>query len=200
MTLHLLRHGVAAGVEGRCIGQTDVPLAAGSADVFARVAASWPHARPARLVASPLARARASAAPLAAAWGLAPETEPRLAELDFGAWDGRPWADIEAHDGAALGAWMADWATAAPPGGESFAALRARAEAWLASLTDTADPAGGDTAGDTVAVAHAGTIRAVLVAVLGLDPAYAFRLDVAHGALTTVRLDPPVLVALNRPF
>lgn len=198
MTLHMMRHGVAENVAGRCVGQTDVPLAAGSAVAFARTAAAWPSARPGRLVASPLARAQASAVPLAAAWGLPVETEPRLAEVHFGAWDGRPWADIEAADGAALSAWMADWTVARPPGGESFADVRARVDTWIDGLI--AGDASASASGDVVAVAHAGSIRAVLVRVLGLDPANAFRIDIAHGALTTVRLDPPALVALNRPL
>ena len=189
MTLHLLRHGVAAGVDGRCVGRTDVPLAPGAAEAFARVAAAWPHGRPARLTASPLGRARDSAAPLADAWGLPVETDARLAELDFGAWDGRTWANIEETDGAALGAWMANWEVVAPPGGESFAGLRARADDWLASLAGVS--------GDVVAVAHAGFVRAVVVRVLGLDPRHAFRIDVVHAAVTTVRLAPPALVSLN---
>ncbi len=193
MTLHLLRHAPAAGTAGRCIGHTDVPLA--QPDAFAAVAAAWPHGRPDRLVASDLARAAASAAPLAAAWGLRAETEPRLREMDFGRWDGRPWAEIERDDPDALAAWMSDWTATPASGGESFADVQARVGDWLDSL-----PAGGKTDGETVAVAHAGAIRAVLVRVLGLDPAHAFRLAVGHGALTTLRLDPPELLVLNRPL
>ncbi len=40
----------------------------------------------------------------------------------------------------------------------------------------------------------------MLVEVLGLDASHAFRLAVAHGALTTVRLGPPELIVLNQSF
>ena len=187
--LHLVRHLPAAGAVGRAVGHADLPLA--DAASAARLAGAWPHAAPARLVASPLARAQQTAAPLAKAWGLPVETESALAEMDFGRWDGRTWAEIERADGDALAAWMADWTATPAPGGESFADVQVRVGAWL-------DTTGG--AGETVAVAHAGPIRAALVRVLGLDAAHAFRLAVDHGALTTVRLSPPELLALNRPL
>lgn len=186
-TLHLVRHLPARGAEGRVVGRTDLPLA-DAADAGRLV---WPHGRPDRLVTSPLRRAVQTAAPLAEAWSLTPEAEPALAEMDFGRWDGRTWADVERADGDALGAWMADWTTTPAPGGESFADVQARVEAWLETLVG----------GETVAVAHAGPIRAVLVRVLGLDPAHAFRLTVDHGALTSVRFGrEPELLVLNRPL
>ena len=185
-TLHLVRHLPAAGAEGRAVGRTDLELADPGA--ARRWADAWSLEPPAHVVASPLARAQQTAAALADRWGLGVEGEPRLAELDFGRWDGRTWAEIERDDGDALGAWMADWTATPAPGGESFADVQARVRDWL-----------DDVNRDAVVVAHAGSIRAVLVEVLGLDPGHAFRLAVAHGALTTVRLDPPELVVLNRP-
>ncbi|MFN3596723.1 MAG: histidine phosphatase family protein [Rubricoccaceae bacterium] len=191
--VHLLRHGLAAETDGRCVGRTDAPLAPEGHAAFEGVAARWPLARPARLVASPLRRARASAEPLALAWNLPLETDDRLAEIDFGRWEGHAWADIEAGDGETLRAWMEDWTRAPAPGGEAFSDVRARVAAWLDELA-------AHVRGDVVAVAHAGTIRAALVHVLGLEAAHAFRLDVHHAALTTLRLSPPGLVYLNRPL
>ena len=184
--LHLVRHLPALGAEGRCVGWADLPLA----DAASAARLRWPLGVPERLVVSPLARARETAAPLGRAWGLEPEPEPRLREMDFGRWDGRTWAEIERDDGPALTAWMADWTATPAPGGESFADVQARVGDWLDELDGR----------ETVAVAHAGSVRAVLARVLGLPSAHAFRLAVAHGALTTVRLDPPELVSLNRPL
>ena len=187
--LHLVRHLPAAGALGRAVGRTDLPLV--DAASAARLARAWPNAVPARLVASPLARAQQTAAALGDLWGLPVEAEPALAEVDFGRWDGRTWAEVEHADGDALAAWMADWTATPAPGGESFDDVQARVGAWL----DTVEGAG-----ETVAVAHAGPIRAALVRTLGLDAAHAFRLAVDHGALTTVRLSPPELLVLNRPL
>ncbi|MEM8598605.1 MAG: histidine phosphatase family protein [Bacteroidota bacterium] len=193
-TLHLLRHLPAADAAGRAIGHTDRPLADPSAPD--RLAAAWPHDPPARLVASPLLRAAHTARALGAAWDLETEFEPRLREMDFGTWDGRTWDEIERDDAAALQAWMSDWTSTPASGGESFADVQARVGAWL-SDQDAATPPDDAT---VVVVAHAGPIRAVLVQVLGLDPGQAFRLDVHHGALTSVRLSPPCLTVLNRPL
>jgi alpha-ribazole phosphatase len=49
--------------------------------------------------------------------------DPALAEMDFGAWDGRPWGDISP---AAFDAWCADFLRHAPGGGETLEALLAR--------------------------------------------------------------------------
>ena len=185
-TLHLVRHWPALGAEGRCVGHADLPLA----DAASAARARWPLGPPARLVVSPLARAWQTAAPLAERWGLEPEPEPRLREMDFGEWDGRTWAEIERDDADRLGAWMADWTATAAPGGESFADVQARVEDWLGGVDER----------ETVVVAHAGSVRAVLAHVLGLPAGHAFRLAVAHGALTTVRLNPPELVTLNQPL
>ena len=198
--LHLVRHLPAAGAQGRAIGHTDLGLADHGA--AATWADAWPLGRPDRLVTSPLARARQTAHALGRAWGLDLEAEPALMEMDFGRWDGRTWADLEAEDGDALGAWMADWTATPAPGGESFADVQRRIGAWLGALEDgeAGGANGGLEGGDVVAVAHAGSIRAVLAHVLGLGAGNAFRLAVAHGALTTVRLSPPELVTLNRPL
>ncbi|MEM6784181.1 MAG: histidine phosphatase family protein [Bacteroidota bacterium] len=194
-TLHLLRHLPAANAERRAIGHTDLPLADPTAPD--RLANAWPHEPPTRLVASPLLRASHTARALSTTWNLEIEHEPRLREMDFGAWDGRSWDEIEQDDAASLHAWMGDWTSTPAPGGESFADVRARVDAWLSE--HAADAATDDTS-SVVVVAHAGPIRALLVHVLDLDPAHAFRLDVHHGALTTVRLRPPCLTVLNHPL
>lgn len=178
MILYLVRHGVAEGCEGRCIGRTDAPLsAAGTASVEA-LAAGW-TAPPDRLVASGLARARASADVLARAWDLPVETDARLGEMDFGAWDGRTWAELEAEDGARLAAWMAAWVSVPAPGGQSFADVAARVSAWAAELPRS---------GSAAVVAHAGSIRALLCTLLQLPLDAAFRLRVDHGRVSAVRM------------
>jgi alpha-ribazole phosphatase len=83
-------------------------------------------------------------------------TDPRLAEMDFGAWEGRPWAAIPRRE---LDAWAADLTGARPHGGESVADLSARA---LAALRDAAQgpvPA--------LVVTHAGVIKAAMAQARG---------------------------------
>lgn len=190
MKVHLIRHARVEAAEGCCIGQTDLPAGDGTRAVFERLAARWEGPRPARIVASDLARSREAARVLAAAWDRPLAVDARLRELHFGRWEGRAWAEIEAADGPALQAWMTDWVGVPPPGGESFRDLLARTAAALAELARSK--------GDVAVVAHAGTVRAAVVHVLGLDPAHAFRIAVDHAAVTTLGLEPPMLFALNR--
>lgn len=194
VTLHLVRHGVAAGAEGRCVGRTDLPLAAAGRPALGRLAAAWrpggppaTPARPPRLASSDLRRARESAAVLAAAWGLTEPVaaDPRLREMDFGAWDGRTWAELERDDGPAFGAWMAEWREARTPGGEGFGDVIARAAAWM---RDAVGAARADGVADVVAVAHAGSIRALLVHALELPRGAAFRVRVDHARVTALRV------------
>jgi broad specificity phosphatase PhoE len=127
--LVLVRHGVTEGADGVCMGHRDLPLAAHGRPALERLAAAWRDdaapgravvPAPTRLVVSDLARARASAEPLADAFGLTPAFDARLREMHFGAWEGRAWSALEAEDGERLGRWMAGWATEAAPEGEAF--------------------------------------------------------------------------------
>lgn len=185
VTLYLVRHGEALGAEGRCVGHTDLPLAPGAHDALAQLAAEWPSPHPARIVSSDLTRARASAAVVAEVWGAATSisVDARLREMDFGAWDGRTWAHVERDDSARFGAWMAEWQDARTPGGEGFGDVIARATAWLYEAVASARAAG---VAEVVVVAHAGSIRALLVEALGLPRQRAFQLRVEHARVSVL--------------
>jgi alpha-ribazole phosphatase len=149
MALILIRHTRPEGAEGLCYGRTDLALAARFEAEADRLAASLPAA--VRLITSPLGRCARLAAHLGAARGLAVETDPRLAEMDFGSWEGRPWAEIPR---AELDAWAADLTGARPHGGETVAELAARARAALTEAAQGPVPA--------LVVTHAGVIKAAL--------------------------------------
>ena len=76
----------------------------------------------ARIVASPLRRAQDLARRLGD-----PETDARLVEMDFGAWEKRRWDDLPRDE---IDAWAADFTGYAPPGGESVGAMAARTVDW----------------------------------------------------------------------
>ncbi|MFJ5230871.1 histidine phosphatase family protein [Kitasatospora sp. NPDC088391] len=130
---------------------------------------------PVRALAAPAARLAfsgpaARCRQTAAALGLAPAVEPALADLDAGAWRGRPLAELVTTAPESVASWLSDPAFA-PPGGESVAALCARVGGWLAGLPD-----GG---GRVLAVVDPAVVRAALVHALALPPAAFWRLDVA---------------------
>lgn len=182
-----IRHGVASGVEGRCIGHTDVPLSAEGADSIRALVSAWPvqlaGIRPRRLVSSDLRRAADSAAILGQAWSLEVEYDPRLREMSFGSWDGRLWSALEAEDGERFSAWMRAWTTAATPGGEGAVDVVGRARTWLEAQSARHDPP------DTwvAVVSHAGWIRAAVSLLLGQPASEMFSIPVDHGRVTALR-------------
>lgn len=149
MSILWLRHGQTALNAARVVQPADTPLSplgrAQAAAVAPRIAAL----RPAALLASDLARARQTAEVIAAATGLPLHTDTLLRERDFGAWRGRPLAELPADATAH---------PAAPPGGESLADFLARAaRAWaaVAAWRQRLD-------GPLVVVSHGLLIQAVL--------------------------------------
>jgi alpha-ribazole phosphatase len=85
--------------------------------------------------------------------------DARLAEMDFGEWEGQRWDDIERDPRYAQ--WSANWQTESTPG-ESLPAVVARVRAVLAEIaTDTASPADSATPRPVpLIVTHLGVIRA----------------------------------------
>lgn len=139
-----------------CYGRTDVPAQPEATLAAARqLAQALP--RGLALQASPLQRCEQLASILR---GLRPDltygTDPRLAEMDFGAWEGLPWDAVPV---AELDAWTRDFAAFRPGGGESVRGFMARvAAAW-----DEAAQSGQERAWIT----HAGVIRAATLLAAG---------------------------------
>lgn len=149
MALILLRHTRPVGADGLCYGRTDLDLAPGFDGEVARLAASLPPF--ARILTSPLSRCLRLAMALGAARGLPATPDPRLIEMDFGAWENRPWSAIPR---AELDAWAADLTGARPHGGETVAQLAARTRAALTDALTGPRP--------TLMVTHAGVIKSAL--------------------------------------
>jgi probable phosphoglycerate mutase len=153
--LALLRHGDTAwSVEGRIQGRSDVPLSeAGRAALrgfmLPRECASM------RVVSSPLARCMETAALIGAPHA---QREPRLAEMSWGAWEGRRLADLRAELGRAMEENEARGWDFRPDGGESPREVLERVRSWLATVTEP-----------TLAVTHRGVIRAIFASASGWD-------------------------------
>lgn len=128
-SLCVWRHPRPIGAAGRCIGAgTDLPVHWRAAKRLARRIQKLAQRErlPKIIYSSPLRRCAAVGAWLKA-WGWRHHQDRALLELDFGAWDGRPWAVIARAD---IDAWVADFVAHAPGGGESLALLLARAGNW----------------------------------------------------------------------
>jgi broad specificity phosphatase PhoE len=145
-----------------------------------------------RVVSSPLLRCVETAACL----GLAPiEREARIAEMHWGAWEGRRLEDLRAELGTAMGENEARGFDFTPPGGESPRRVLERVRGWLADVASDGRP--------TLAIAHRGVIRVIFAAasqwdMLGRPPVkldwgavHIFRLD-SSGAPLALRMNVPL--------
>lgn len=128
MEILLIRHTSVDVPPGVCYGQSDVPLRSSfpeEAEAVRRQIAGIPFDR---VFTSPLSRCRR----LAAFCGYADaECDERLLELNFGAWEMRPF---DAIDDPRLQEWYADWLEVPATGGESFRDQRRRVADFLDGL------------------------------------------------------------------
>ena len=159
-----------------CYGRLDValaePAATGAAALIAAILAAG-DGPVERIVTSPLSRAQDVARAVAAQTGATLHTDDRLAEMDFGAWEGQAWATLPR---AEIDAWAADPLRYHPGGGESVSDVLLRVRrAWtgIASSADT-----------TLAVTHAGPIRCLLHVALGVPILEAIQASIAYGSIT----------------
>ena len=155
MRLHLLRHLAPLIAPGVCYGRSDLavdPVA--QAQLAPTLRALLPAGAP--VYSSPLQRCALLAASLA---GANVHLDARLAELDFGSWELRPWVDIAR---AEIDAWALDTAHYQPGGGESVAAMALRVAAFYDDLRAAA-------VDEAVIVCHAGTMRLLSARARGLD-------------------------------
>ncbi|MDP2784987.1 MAG: histidine phosphatase family protein [Sulfurimicrobium sp.] len=177
--IDLLRHGEPeGGVKFR--GHSDDPL---SADGWAQMraatatAAGWEV-----IVASPLRRCADFAAELAANHGLPVETEGRLKEIGFGAWEGLTAEQVAASEPQALERFWRDPARHTPPGGESLDAFGQRVAAgWNDLLQRHAGK-------KILLVCHGGVIRLILAQVLEMPRTHLFRLNVPFASTSRIRV------------
>ncbi len=161
-----------------CYGRLDVALAEPAATGAAALIAAARDSIE-RIVTSPLSRAQDVARAVAAQTGAPLHTDDRLAEMDFGAWEGQAWATISR---AEIDAWAADPLRYQPGGGEAVAdVLRRVRRAWtgIASSADT-----------TLVVTHAGPIRCLLHVALGVPILDAIQASVAYGSVTRIEATP----------
>jgi broad specificity phosphatase PhoE len=161
----LLRHAESADPHVFHGAESDVGLSERGIRQAEAVAPLLAAERPDVLVSSAMRRALDTARPIARARGLTIHVEPDLHERRVGALSGTPFR----ADGVwsqTLGRWMAGDTAYAPPGAESYDAIRNRVLPVWQRLTDTF-------AGRTlVIVAHGVVCKVLLLSVLpGLTPA-----------------------------
>ncbi|MDN5859584.1 MAG: histidine phosphatase family protein [Pseudonocardia sp.] len=173
--LILVRHGeVAANADGLLLGRADPPLTQTGRRQSAALADLLP--RGARIVSSPLTRARETAAVLAEFAEGDVEIDPRWIELDYGRLDGQP---PTALDDLGWREFRTD-PDFVPAGGESLAALCGRVREACEDLA--ADAARRD----VVVVSHVSPIKAAVTWALGVDDCVAWRMFLGDAAISRI--------------
>ncbi len=163
-------------------GRKQADLLAGRIGRLARVAAVY---------ASPLERARETAAPIARARRLALRVERGLNEVDIGQWTGL---------GLKQAAGKPEWERVRNypsgfrfPGGESFTEMQARITATIGLLVERHP---GET---IVAVSHGDPIKAAVAHALGVHLDLFNRIAIAPGSITAIAYghNGPVVLTVN---
>lgn len=205
----LLRHGAVTGGGGGFRGRgSDPPLSAAGWQAMVRHLSRAPGGALAyrRIVTSPLQRCAGFARhlgrsgpipaeavnPVRFGPGIPVSVDPRLAEMDFGQWEGRNARDLLTLDPDPLSRFWQDPCRHGPPDGEPLTAFHDRVvQAWQAH-------AAGQAGFPLLLVVHGGVIRMLLLHLLGLPLSFAFRLDVPPAGLTRVALQGDGLGRLSR--
>jgi probable phosphoglycerate mutase len=173
LTLYLCRHGDTAWSSGRRLaGRTDIPLVERGEDNARQLGRRLAEVTFARVLTSPLQRARRTAelAGFAAA-----EVDERLVEMDFGRYDGLTLEEIWRERPG----WT--YLRDGCPGGEAPADLGRRADALLADLRGTK--------GAVALFAHSVMLRVLAARYLGEPPEAGRKLMLAPGALGILGYD-----------
>src|SRR5437773_687292 len=102
------RHAAVA-VTNRCYGRLDLPPGEDPRASASRLSLALPSTTPLAVWTSPLRRCREVADELARLLKAVLRIDDRLAEIDFGEWEGRGWNEIERRDRVRYEAWLASW-------------------------------------------------------------------------------------------
>lgn len=191
MRLLLVRHAQSVWNAGRRFqGHTDVGLSDEGIEQAAALGRALAARRISAVYASPLARARETAAIAARGTGLSITVVDELRELSLGLWEGRTVDDVLASEGEAYGRWRERPFDCPPPQGEHLRDVAGRVLPVMELIASF--HADGD---EALVVSHGGVISVYLCHLLGLSFNALWRLAIHNASLTVV--DPPRVLTLN---
>lgn len=195
MRITLIRHTTLNVAPHICYGQSDVEVSASfKTELQALLQKLRSHEFDA-VYASPLRRCHQLAQALCAEDGLKVAADEirldeRLKELNFGDWEMRPWDAIPREP---FDRWASDYANLAPPNGETFTELHARAKRFVEDVSDHYQGK------NLLVVTHGGLIRALIAETLNLPLKRLFRIAIDHGSVTELEFkgEVPKVLRIN---
>jgi len=175
----LLRHGeLEGGVRYR--GKTEATLTPSGR---CRMEAVWRELAGdiQALVSSPLTRCREPAEAWAASAGVPLLIEPRLREMEYGAWEGLTREEIETRFPGMLARWRLNPVGIQIPQAEDFEAFARRVLAGWRDMLRAGQKR------HVLVVAHSGPLRVILTHVLDAPLSAVRRMDMPYGCWSRVR-------------
>jgi broad specificity phosphatase PhoE len=184
--LYYIRHGETDwNRDSRLQGQREIPIntngraqARRCGEILKDLIAREP-ATERDFVASPLGRARETMEIVRATLGLDPRSyrvDPRLTEVSFGRWEGSTIEELRQRFPDAVAAREHDKWGFRPPDAESYAEMSVRVRGWYDSLER-----------ETIAVAHGGVLRGLVVQLGICSAEEAPYLDIGQGVVYVIR-------------
>ena len=184
LTLVLTRHGLTdRSIPEQHIGQRlDISINAAGRRQAEALGRRLARVRFDRVITSPLHRARETAALVTPS--ITAEADPRLKEMDYGAWEGRTYEEITAEDARLRAEWEAAPDITRCPGGETGNDVAVRVGRFLTDVLEEQRrwhakaafraATGGRAASEepeqrVLVVSHATTNRILLSVALGVD-------------------------------
>lgn len=176
----LLRHGETEGGAGFRGSIDDALTPRGLEQMWAAIEEGWAWNW---IVTSPLRRCADFARELARRRSTPVETEQRLQEIHFGAWETKTAEQLIAADRDGLLRFWSDPSRHPPPGGEALLRFQERVvSSWEHQIRRHAGE-------HILIVSHAGPIRIILCHVLEVPVAQLLRFEVPHASVTRIRVD-----------
>jgi len=180
----IIRHGETEwNKTGRFQGHSDVPLSAEGRAQAAALGQNLALDHVDAIYASDLTRAMETAAPLAKRFGLEVISDPLLRELNFGAWEGRHFDDVNAENPNAMKNFYTDPEQADIPESEPFPEFQRRVAGRVREIVAQ------ERGKRIVVVSHGASIRILLADILAMPIRSIWHISQLNTAVNKIRFE-----------
>lgn len=180
----IIRHGETEwNQSGRFQGHSDVPLSEEGRAQAEALGRNLIVDQVDAIYASDLIRAMETAAPLAARFGLKVIADPLLRELNFGAWEGRSFTEVNADSPDTMKEFYRDPEQAAIPESEPFSDFQKRVAGRVREI------AAAECGKRVVIVSHGASIRILLADLLSMPIRSIWHISQLNTAVNRIRFE-----------
>ena len=187
---YLVRHAQTVwNLQGRVQGHSESSLAAEGVAEAQRVAKRLSGKALHAAYTSDLARTRETAEIILQRRKVPVDATPELREMSYGKWEGMTHKEIKAAYPQEYAEYLRGDIAFVPSGGEGPLQLMSRLVPLVHRLTTDHMPDE-----DILIVSHGGTLKGLLILLMGLPPELFWRFTVAHGSVSVITTYPDTSV------